>query len=94
MFEKILLIIFCHLIGDYVLQNDFIAKTKGSNWYHLLVHCFLYIVPFYVCFGFDWRLIAILVSHIIIDPLKARWNKINYCEDQLYHYIVALIYLI
>lgn len=43
MFETILLIIFCHLVGDYVLQSDFIAKTKGSNWYHLFVHCGLYI---------------------------------------------------
>lgn len=21
----------CHLIGDYVLQTDFIAKTKGKD---------------------------------------------------------------
>lgn len=27
----ILNIIMCHLIGDYVLQCDFIAKTKGQN---------------------------------------------------------------
>ena len=40
-----------HLIGDYVLQSDFIARTKGSNWYHLLVHCILYISPFVLCFG-------------------------------------------
>ena len=33
------LLVFCHLVGDYVLQSDFIAKTKGSNWYHLFVHC-------------------------------------------------------
>ena len=51
MFETILLIMFCHLVGDYVLQNDFIAKTKGTNWYHLFVHCTLYILPFYVAFG-------------------------------------------
>ena len=33
--NKLILLVFCHLVGDYVLQNDFIAKTKGSNWYHL-----------------------------------------------------------
>jgi hypothetical protein len=21
-----------HMLGDYVLQTDFIAKTKGENW--------------------------------------------------------------
>ena len=93
MIETILKIIMCHLIGDYVLQSDFIAQTKGKNWYHLLVHCFLYIVPFYIVFGFDWRLIAILITHIVIDPLKARWNKINYVTDQILHYVIALIYV-
>lgn len=92
--ENILKIIFCHLIGDYVLQIDFIATTKGKNWYHLLIHCFLYIVPFYVVYGCDWRLIIIFVTHIIIDPLKARWGKINYVTDQILHYIIALIYLV
>ena len=33
--NKLILLVFCHLVGDYVLQNDFIAKNKGSNWYHL-----------------------------------------------------------
>jgi len=92
--ELLLKIIMCHLVGDYVLQCDFIAQTKGKNWYHLLVHCFLYTVPFYVVFGFNWQLIVILLTHIIIDPLKARWKKINYATDQIIHYAVALIYFI
>lgn len=43
--HTIVLIVLCHLIGDYVLQCDFIAQTKGKNWYHLFVHCALYCVP-------------------------------------------------
>lgn len=35
-------LILCHLIGDYVLQIDRIADTKGTNMYHLFVHCALY----------------------------------------------------
>lgn len=87
--ENILQIIFCHLIGDYVLQIDYIAQTKGKSWYHLLVHCFLYCVPFYVCFGHDWKLYCLLLSHIIIDALKARYNKINYATDQILHYVIG-----
>lgn len=94
MIETLLLIIFCHLVGDYVLQIDFIAKTKGTNWYHLFVHCALYILPFYVGFGLTWQLGLIFVAHMIIDPLKARYNKINYVTDQVLHYVVALVYLI
>lgn len=91
--ELIFKIISCHLIGDYVLQSDFIASTKGKNWYHLLVHCFLYAAPFYFLFGFDWRLTVILATHIVIDPLKARWNKISYTQDQVLHYLIALVYM-
>lgn len=94
MLELLIKLIFCHLIGDYVLQIDFIAKTKGDNFYHLLVHCFLYCVPFYLFFGADWRLLIVLITHIVIDIMKARYKKINYITDQILHYIVMLIYFI
>lgn len=87
--ENIFLIVICHLIGDYVLQSDFIATTKGSNWYHLFVHCALYVVPFYIFFGFDWRIGILFGLHMIVDPLKARWNKISYPQDQVIHYTTA-----
>lgn len=91
MFEIMILLILCHLVGDYVLQCDFIAQTKGKNWYHLFVHCALYVLPFYVCFGLNWQLAMLFASHIIIDALKARWNKITYSQDQILHYIIAFI---
>lgn len=84
-------IIFCHLVGDYVLQNDFIAKTKGENWYHLFVHCALYCVPFAVVYGIDYKLLALFVSHLIIDALKARYKMISYANDQILHYLIALV---
>lgn len=94
MFELLLKLIFCHLVGDYVFQCDFIAKTKGQNWYHMFVHYCLYILPFYFAFGLTWQLIFVFVTHILIDPLKARYNKINYMTGQLLHYIVMLVYFI
>jgi len=94
MAELIYKLIFCHLIGDYVLQNDYIAKTKCENMYHLLVHCFLYAVPFYIAFGYDTRIPIIITTHIVIDMLKARYKVINYVTDQVLHYLVMLIYLI
>lgn len=81
--------IFCHLVGDYVLQLDVIANTKGKNWYHLFVHCMLYILPFRIVHGADWRLIVLFATHIIIDALKARYKKITYIEDQMWHYAIV-----
>ena len=87
------LIVLCHLIGDYVLQVDFIASTKGKNWYHLFVHCALYCVPFLIVFGWTWQLAVIFVTHMIVDPLKARWNKITYTQDQFFHYMIAFLFI-
>lgn len=92
--ETIILLLACHLIGDYVLQSAFIAETKGKNWYHLFVHCFLYSVPFFICFGLTWHLSIIFVAHMIIDTLKARYDKINYWQDQVLHYMTCLLYFI
>ena len=91
--DNVIHLILCHLVGDYVLQCDFIAKTKGSNLYHLFVHCALYCLPFVLLYGIDWKIGVLFTSHIIIDVLKARFNKISYIIDQILHYIVLFIFL-
>lgn len=92
--EKVFLLIACHMIGDYLFQNNFIASTKGSNWYHLLVHCILYAVPFYLMFGWCWQLALITILHFPIDALKARYGKTSYVQDQVLHYILAASYFL
>ena len=87
------LLVVCHCIGDYVLQADFLAKTKGTNLYHLFVHCVLYLVPFAIVFGFGWKLGVLFISHFIIDILKAKYQKIRYVTDQVLHYLILTIYL-
>lgn len=92
--NTVIKLILCHLLGDYVLQNDFIANSKGSNLYHLFVHCLLYCLPFYVVFGLTWQLIPVLVLHNVVDLLKARYKLIPYWLDQAIHYITCLVYFI
>lgn len=84
-------LVMCHMIGDYVLQSTFIATTKGTNWYHLFVHCFLYCVPFAIMLGINESLGLVFVAHCVIDPLKARWNKISYVSDQILHYLTLIL---
>lgn len=86
-------LLFCHLVGDYILQTSFIAGTKGSNWYHLFVHCTLYCLPFLAMFGYSWGIMLLFVAHMIIDTLKARYTKISYPEDQIIHYLTILVYM-
>lgn len=87
-----LYMIFClHAVGDYFFQSDFIAKTKGSNFWHMIVHSLLYTVPFLLRFGLDNRILFLYLTHITIDSLKAHYNKINYVTDQLLHIVVLII---
>lgn len=92
--ETLLKLVMCHLVGDYVLQIDFIAKTKGKNWYHLLVHCLLYCLPFYLAFGFNWQFFVLFGTHIVVDAAKERYKKIGYVADQVIHYVVLLVYFV
>ena len=84
-------VIFCHLVGDYPLQQDFIAQTKGLMWYHMFVYCALYCVPFAVVYGIDIKLFLLFVSHLIIDSCKAKYRVIGYVCDQVLHYIIAFL---
>ena len=58
--QKLILLIMCHLVGDYVLQSNFIASTKGKNWYHFI--CTLCVI---LCTVFNciWMELAIM-DHI------------------------------
>ena len=94
MSELIYKLMLCHFLGDYVLQTDFLAKTKGENWWHLIAHCVLYTTAFWIILGFGWQIICLLLSHIIIDSAKARYKKIGYATDQVLHIAVLGIYLI
>lgn len=94
MAEKLFILVICHLIGDYVLQSDFLATTKGENWYHLFVHSILYIVPFYCFFGGSMGLMALVTTHFITDALKARYKKLSYIYDQITHYFMIAVYYV
>lgn len=84
----------CHLIGDYVLQCDYLAKQKAVSWYHMIAHCTLYVSPF--CWLLGGKYIVFLwLSHFIIDVGKARYYLYNELYDQFLHILMLeIIFLI
>ena len=88
--QIVLTLVMCHLVGDYVLQGQFIAETKGKNSYHMFIHCTLYCLPFMVILS-GWQLVLLYCSHVIIDLSKAKYNKITYEQDQCLHYLVLFL---
>lgn len=60
-----------HLVGDYLLQNDWMASTKKRpgrvGALACSVHVVLYTLPFLVLTRSIWALLVILVTHWAID---------------------------
>lgn len=90
MIEDIFKLLSCHFLGDYVLQTDFLARTKGENLWHMIAHCLLYTLPFYCLFGFEWYLLLLFLSHLYIDTMKVR-HDIGYAGDQFFHFLTMTI---
>lgn len=62
-----------HLVGDYLLQNEWMAQNKSTNtlkgWLAATIHCLIYTLA--VCtIMWEWNLvwvIAVFFSHFFID---------------------------
>ena len=67
----LLWLILAHLLGDFPLQGDFIAKYKGKSWYIMLVHCTIW--TGLVCIP----LAIFRQPHFEVNP--ARWPLVISC---------------
>jgi len=81
-----------HLIGDFAFQNTWMAQFKGKDWGVLLWHCLTYTAPFAMLMLIPdmpvtkTGLVLIVLTHYLIDALKARWQVIkSIWLDQLCH---------
>ena len=66
-----------HLIGDYLIQNDWMALNKKRTGIKGMlacqVHCITYAVPFLLIANI-WQVFFIYVGHYMID----RWNFVTW----------------
>lgn len=59
--------IFAHLIGDYLIQNDWMAKGKKTSSWICFIHVFTYMLPFLFVGATWWQLLAIGTQHFVQD---------------------------
>lgn len=66
-----------HLVGDYLLQNDWMALNKKASSLHCLVHCLIWSVCVCVFGGvFNWLVFSLLLAtHFLQDrtPIVRWW---------------------
>jgi len=63
-----------HLIGDYVLQSDWMAREKTKSDLAAAVHAAVYTLPFLFLTTNPTTLALICASHFVID----RWSLARY----------------
>ena len=65
-----------HLVGDFILQNDWMALNKKKSTYHCAVHCLIWTASVaLMCGQFGMVGIALLfVTHFIQDRTNAISN--------------------
>lgn len=66
--------IIAHMIGDYILQSDYMALEKTKKSVAALAHVITYALPF-LAITTSWKALAVIVgTHFIID----RWRLARY----------------
>lgn len=75
----ILVLIWLHFVGDFLLQNDKIAKLKSSSLKWLAIHSYLYAVPFLF---FGLKIAAVIGSmHGVVDFATSKLTK-KYAQNE------------
>ncbi len=65
-----------HLVGDFLLQNKWMAVNKSASNFKCFVHVTLYTLSVMLFTVFDWRwAVVIFVPHYLIDrySLADKW---------------------
>ena len=57
-----------HLIGDYLLQGDWMAMNKKKASFPCAVHCLVYTITVWALTGWPmWALAVVFATHFAID---------------------------
>ncbi len=85
----------CHFVGDFAFQSAWMSMEKGKSWEVNFYHCATYTATFVLFVHPSINAILfLLVTHFIVDTLKARYKVIGpIWLDQLLHLLTIIIIL-
>jgi hypothetical protein len=85
----VMLLLLCHLLGDYVTQSDWMALEKTKRWWPAWAHAIVYGLPFLLVTQSPAAIAVIIGTHAVIDHYRlARyvvWAK-NLLAPKAYRY--------
>jgi len=68
--SAVYLLLVAHLVGDYVLQSDWMAQEKTQRWWPAIAHAVIYGMPFVLVTRSPLALAVIVVTHAVIDRYR------------------------
>jgi hypothetical protein len=68
--EAIVLAGAAHMVGDYVIQNDWMAQEKTKHWWPAIIHALTYTLPFLLITQSPLALLVIAGTHAVIDHYR------------------------
>ena len=65
-----------HMVGDYLIQSDWMAEVKLGKWSTAILHAVTYGLPFIAITRSPLALFVIVATHALIDRyrLAKHWN--------------------
>ena len=63
-------IILAHLVGDYLIQSDWMASEKTKKWWPAIAHGITYTLPYALVTQSLLALAVIAGTHVIIDHYR------------------------
>lgn len=69
-YEAIAAVFLAHLVGDYLLQNHWMAVQKTSRWFPAVVHGIVYTLPYLFFTTSIPALLIISGTHVVIDRYR------------------------
>ena len=66
----LILSLVAHIFGDYIFQTSWMASEKTSRWVPAILHGVFYTIPFLNATHSLAALVAIGVTHIVIDRYR------------------------
>ena len=97
-----------HLVGDFILQNEWMAINKRRSSWTCFVHVVVYMLPFFLVSISWWQFLLIGATHFIQDRSgfvfwwmrhykkvpEAHWGIIPLLVDQGFHLLTIELVLL
>ena len=88
-----------HIVGDFILQNEWMAANKKRSSLICFVHTFVYLAPFLTCHFKWWQIVLIGIQHFAQDRTnfvlwwlrvwkhahQDHWKELPLYVDQAFH---------